>query len=274
MTSPFAEYFAQLEAAAATVRMADLYLWPRTPEGGDLQHEILERMGVSDRDATSRCSRPAQILRCLEHLLRHNLLAPDFSVCDVACGDAVVLSRIQKAFPQAHCAGIDCRGGQLATHRAATEAGVQLVTAYIQHLFAADPPIPFDVALMLNTYRDWPAAELRVHEVGVPHLADAWFARNARYAIVTATAAQIRQLTLAGWRLARLGPGEDRSTMVCVTRAALPRSAAQRLRAMVDWLGGSAGYGRAVGRAYRRGGLQEVLEAGVAWLKRRSVPSR
>jgi hypothetical protein len=258
MTSPAPEYFRALEQAAQVVRREDLYLWPRTPGGPDQQREIAERVGVSDRDASIRSSRPASIIRCLRRLRDRGLVPADMSICDVACGDGLVLWQIKRAFPEARCTGVDCRAGQLAPHAVVQAEGVALVRGYIQHLFASDPAVPFDVALMLNTYRDWSAAELRESERQLPARAEAWFAQNARYAIVTATRAQVRQMRSNGYAVRRIGPGEDDSAMVCFTRGELPSTFIERVGA--DALLDSR-YVDAARRAYRTGGLTAVCQA-------------
>jgi transposase-like protein len=66
-------------------------------------------------------------------------------------------------------------------------------------------------------------------ERDLPLLADAWFAKNARYTILTATKPQVRRLKQVGFALARMGRSEDNSTMVCISKSRLPRSFWQRL---------------------------------------------
>lgn len=229
MKSSHVEYLRNLESLAAQCRQEDLYLWPRTPMGHDHQGEIVERVGVSDYDVDNRSSRPALIIRQIQTLIRHGLVGADFSLYDIACGDAIVLWQIKKAFPQAWCYGVDCNKGKFGTHDMVQLRGVKLFNGYIQQLFASDPPVPFDLALMLNTYRGWESADLREHELELPRLADAWFAHNARYTIVTATGLQIRRLKQLGFVVARLGKGEDDSTMVCTSKSMLPRSFLRRL---------------------------------------------
>ena len=66
-------------------------------------------------------------------------------------------------------------------------------------------------------------------ERDLPLLADAWFAKNARCTILTATKPQVRRLKQVGFALARMGRSEDNSTMVCISKSRLPRSFWQRL---------------------------------------------
>jgi hypothetical protein len=224
MKSSYTDYLQNLEVLAANCRREDFYLWPRTPMGRDHQDQIVERVGVSDYDVTNRSSRPAMIIRQIQHLIRHGFIGDEFSLLDITCGDAIVLWQIKKAFPHAQCYGVDCNKGKFEPHEIAQREGVGLFRGYIQHLFVTDPPTPFDVALMLNTYRGWESADLREHERDLPRLADAWFDKNARYTIVTATERQIRHHRQSAHAVSRLGKGEDNSTMVCLSRTRLRRS--------------------------------------------------
>jgi len=226
------EYLRNLEALAARCRQEDLYLWPRTPMGHDHQEKITDRMGVSDYDVDNRSSRPTLIIRQIRGLIRQGLIGATFSLLDIACGDGIVLWQIKRAFPHARCYGVDCNRGKFGTHDMVQRGGVELFNGYIQHLFAGDPPVPFDLALMLNTYRGWESADLREHERDLPQLADAWLARNVRFTILTATDLQIRRHRQVGLVVTRLGKGEDDSTVVCFSKSRLPRSFWQPL----SWL--------------------------------------
>lgn len=70
---------------------------------------------------------------------------------------------------------------------------------------------PFDLVVMLNTYRGWKYAALRQHEQNVPELANRWFGKNARFTVLTATDAQVDHLPNLGFLTAQLGKGEDNS---------------------------------------------------------------
>lgn len=222
MKSSYTEYLRTLEGLAAQSSKDDLYLWPRTPMGYDHQEKILERVGVSDYDLDNPSSRPALIIRQIQTLIRRGLVSEDFSLLDIACGDAIVLWQIKKAFPLAQCYGVDCNKNRFGTHGMVQREGVGLFNAFIQHLFAGDSPAPFDLALMLNTYRGWESADLRDHECRLPELADTWFERNARYTILTATDRQIARLRRLNLVVTKIGRGEDDSTMICFSRSRLP----------------------------------------------------
>ena len=217
MKSSHVDYLRHLERLAQQCVPENFYLWPRTPLDHDHQSKITERVGVSDHSVHDPNSRPALIIAALRRF--RDQVPEDFSVLDIACGDAIVLWQIKKAFPRARCYGVDSNTGKFGTHNMVQQEGVELFNAFIQHLFASDPPVPFDVSLMLNTYRGWDSADLREHERALPQAADAWFAENTRYTIVTATGAQIRHLKRLGFSVTRLGRGEDDSTMVCISKS-------------------------------------------------------
>ncbi|HUK39571.1 MAG TPA: hypothetical protein VLX11_00955, partial [Candidatus Acidoferrales bacterium] len=83
---------------------------------------------------------------------------------------------------------------------------------------------PFDVLLMLNTYRDWKAADLRGHEIDLPDLANHWFERNGRYLVLTTERQGYDQLKRLGFAIRTLGKGEDRSNLICASKRKLPRA--------------------------------------------------
>jgi hypothetical protein len=215
-------YLAEIELLAEGSKYEELYLWPRTPLTPDHQEIIARRVGVSDLDIDDARSRPALIIGKLRELVADPGSPVDerFRLLDIACGDAVVLWQIKKAFPDARCFGIDCNKGLFSTNAAAMDEGVALYKGYLQHLFAR--PVPdrdqFHVAVMLNTYRGWESADLHEYEQDLPEQADTWFARNSRYAIVTATRDQIKRLRGQGWHVEELGKGEDDSVMICAAR--------------------------------------------------------
>jgi hypothetical protein len=213
-------YLAEIEKQGASSDYESLYLWPRTPIGADLQDVIARRVGVNDYQVDDPRSRSGLIIRKLRELVDDpdSPLDERFRLLDVACGDAVVLWQIKKAFPDSSCFGIDCNKGVFVTNATATEDGVLIFKGYLQHLFAQPPPEPLDVTMMLNTYRGWESADLREAEKDLPEQVDDWFARYSRYAIVSATADQIKRLRRQGWSVHELGCGEDESTLICMTR--------------------------------------------------------
>jgi hypothetical protein len=215
------QYLERLEQLAASSNVEDFYLWPRTPIE-TIQSKIEQRVGATDYQIQTPISRPAMIIRFLERLCRSGMLADDFSVLDIACGDGIVLWQIQKSFPESGCYGVDCNKGKFPAHSMVERDGVRLYKAYIQHLFKSDAQQPFDVILMLNTYRDWKAADLRGHEIDLPELANHWFERNGEYIFLTMEREGHERLTRLGFSLRTLGKGEDRSNLVCVSKRKLP----------------------------------------------------
>ena len=219
--NPHAAWFASLETQFAAADAEGAYLWPRTPIH-DIQSKIKQRVGAGDREVDAPNSRPALILRQIAALQGAGVLPAAFSVLDIACGDALVLLQIKHAHPAAACFGADFHAGGIDTHAEVSAAGVGLHRALIQHLFRAPVAPPFDLVLMLNTYRGWESADLKPEDHGLPALADAWLRENARFAILTVTESQTRHFRDIGFNLLRIGPGEDSSVMVCLSREPLP----------------------------------------------------
>jgi len=218
MSTSHTEYLQKLENQASSHAREDFYLWPRTPVKADLQEEIVKRVGVADLYPSVEHSRPARIIRMVNTLLCDRLISDNFSLIDFPCGDAIVLWQLKKAFPLADCYGVDCNKDIYATHSMVKHDGVILYRAFLQHLFRSNPSQPFDLALMLNTYRGWEYAELRDDEKNLPVLADTWLAKNAKFAVVTATETQIHRLRSLGFMTIEMGKGEDDSKMVCISR--------------------------------------------------------
>jgi hypothetical protein len=214
------QYLAEIEEQGVGSEYEGLYLWPRTPLTPDHQEIIAKRVGVDDYRIDDPRSRSALIIRKLLELTDdpRSPLDERFRLLDVACGDAVVLWQVKKAFPHSACLGVDCNKGIFATNVSAMGDGVVIFKGYLQHLFAQSPPEKFDVTLMLNTYRGWESADLRESEKDLPAQVDAWFEQNSRYVIVTATRLQIKRLRRQGWFVEELGKGEDESRMICMTR--------------------------------------------------------
>jgi methyltransferase family protein len=215
-------YLEALEERAKACGRDDLYLWPRTPIE-TIQNKIEQRVGANDYEVKSPISRPARIISFVRRLIQSDVLGVNFSALDIACGDGIVLWQMQKAFPNSRCYGIDCNKGNFASHAIVESEGVRLYKGYIQHLFTSASDRSFDVIMMLNTYRDWKAADLRVHETNLPELADRWFESNGRYLFLTVEQRGYAQLERRGFSLRTLGKGEDRSVMICASKDRLPR---------------------------------------------------
>jgi hypothetical protein len=220
MPPSLVEYLRGIESQAAGSDLSRFYLWPRTPIGEEIQDRIRERVGVGDLEVENPESRPATILRFLRDSIERSSLPVDSTVLDVACGDALVLLQLKKAVPALRAFGLDCNKGKFPSHAQAEAAEVPITAGYIQHLFATPPPVPFDVVLMLNTYRGWESADLRPHEAELPEMADEWFSRSARVVILTATKTQARRLMKKGWTVGRIGKGEGGSIMIALSRDA------------------------------------------------------
>jgi hypothetical protein len=219
VSQPLDDYLLEVERRAAKADVDRKYLWPRTPRDGDLQGKIRERVGVTDLDVHDSRSRPAMIIKQIRRLQNGGWLSRGPSILDIACGDALVLLALKQAFPDAQCYGLDCAKGCYTTHADVERGGVRLYRGFLQDLFTCSPPAPFDLVLMLNTYRGWESADLHEDESDLPRQADRWLLGQARYAIVTATPRQVVALKGQGVNVARLGKGEENSMMVCFSHS-------------------------------------------------------
>lgn len=222
MKSLHSEYLSALEEMAAHYDIGSLYLWPRTPIGDHIQEKIVQRVGATDYQVEHPQSRSARINRFIRTLVKESYLPSDFSVLDIACGDAIVLWQIKLAFNHARCYGLDCHKGDFPVHDKVQRDGVLLYRGFIQHLVQKDPREPFDLVMMLNTYRGWESADLREHEQNLRQQVDAWLWKNARYVVLTVTRTQMTDLKRSRMDVISLGRGEDNSILACFSRQKLP----------------------------------------------------
>lgn len=228
------EVLARIEQAARSQGEGNHYLWPRTPVGGDYQPIIGRRVGASDYDYADPRSRPNSIASYLGRLCRQGLLPPGFVLLDIACGDAVVLTQLKRQFPTAAMLGLDCNKGMFPYHETALQQGVELYDGFLQQLFAERLATPIDVAVMLNTFRSWEAADLSPAEADLPARAEQWILDQARLAIVTASQTQVARLQAAGLHVQVIGRGEDEAIMVALSRAPLPATSHYRWACWYD----------------------------------------
>ena len=213
----FKEYLKRLEEESVTCKYDDMYLWPRTPICNDHQQIILKRVGATDNDIHNPISRTAIILKQLSQLISRMFIGVDFSILDICCGDALVLKNIKEKFPNSNCYGADCNIDKFSTHDSITKTGVMLLNIYLQQLIQHPPKQMFDVVLMLNTYRGWESAELKCEYMNLPQKTDEWFAKYAKFAIITATKNQIKKLNRST-HITILGKGEDNSSIICMSK--------------------------------------------------------
>lgn len=198
-------------------------LWPNTPISRDIQNRIKARVGAADVEAHDPRSRPARIIAQLERAVSRTALCAEFGLLDLACGDGIILALIKRAFPNAHVFGLDCNTGSFPDHDRVRANGVRLYKGWLQHLSRRALARPFDVVMMLNTYRDWKAAQLGPEDRDLPTEIDDFLRRHARHAVLTLTPAQQREFEADGWTTEPLGGGEDDSLMVFMTNSRLDK---------------------------------------------------
>jgi hypothetical protein len=222
----FDDYLAGLQQPIEPGSTDDVVLWPRTPiELQTIQSRIAQRVGASDRRPRHPLSRSFRVARIVHDLIAGGAVARRPIVLDIACGDAIVLTNVQRRNASALCHGVDLHVDAFPSHAAARAAGVRLWRVLIQDLFAAPPPRQIDVAVMLNTYRGWESADLRPNEQGLPELADAWFTAAARFVLLTMKRSQIEPWSQRGYHVLDLGTGEDDSRLTLLSREEIPHAA-------------------------------------------------
>jgi hypothetical protein len=227
-------YLLEVAKAGRESKLDNLYLWPRTPLE-KIQERIRRRIGASDTDSHLSYSRPGIIAAALHELRTAGLIPAAFTLIDVACGDAIVIKTLKEIFPEAAIFGVDCNVDRISSHGGVRAVGVELFPGYIQDLFQMVSPEPWDVVVMLNTYRGWQSADLREHERDLPQLADAWFIQNARYLVLTLTREQISHFRVKGFQVVLLGKGEDDSLAALLTLDAPPPPWPKR-RFLTNWI--------------------------------------
>lgn len=218
MTKFWDNHFDEIEKNAKEINYDDCYLWPRTPIGGDHQDTILKRVGARDDNMNNHNSRSFMITCMIKKIIKKKLLKNDFSILDIACGDALVLEQLNRTFPDSKCYGVDCNIDKFDTHDKQKKEGIKLYNAYIQQLYTNRPEKKIKITLMLNTYRGWESADLREHEKSLPEDSDKWFAENSEFSFITATYEQVKSLRKKGFYLSVLGKGEDHSYLVCISK--------------------------------------------------------
>lgn len=206
----------KVAAAFSPDLFSDMYLWPNTPIDASIQQRIEARVGSSDIDPNVIGSRPEVIGQQIGRNIAGGGFDPCLTILDIACGDGLILKHLKERYPLTECVGIDCNAGQFDSHAEVIRCGVRLASGFLQHLVKTVPAAPFDLVLMLNTYRDWNAAQLHPKYVNLPQEFDDWLARAAKAAILTVVPEQIAAMRHRGWQIEVLGPGEDRSVMVFV----------------------------------------------------------
>lgn len=216
-------YLGGLEADLDESKADAALLWPRTPlDGAGYQAKITERVGVSDAENTDPHSRSYRMVRLVGGLRDAGLVPEDFALVDIACGDGLILLELKRRFPQSRCFGVDLNAGVFPAHKDAEAEGVVLRRVLIQDLFAAPAPQPFDLALMLNTYRGWENADLSDADRDLPRMADEWMSAHAKLIVLTATVDQLDPWREREFVVTDFGPGEENSRLVVISRDPLP----------------------------------------------------
>lgn len=217
-------YLKCIEQNGVNKELDKFYLWPRTEiEDRSMQKKISKICGACDYEENNPSSRTFKIKQTIDSLLSSKELPNDATVLDITCGDAEVIRVIKKNYEGFHCYGIDCLVGEFENHPRCEKEGIKLYKGYLQDIFCEEKIIDekapiFDLVIMLNTYRGWQSADLREDEKNLPEMADLFFAKRARFVIITATEKQISELEKKGFIVNKIGKGEQESIMIIISK--------------------------------------------------------
>lgn len=206
------KHFKMLEDINPEIK-ENVILWPGTPINDVIiQQRITHYYGVPDNN--TELSRPYVINKNLSKLLLNNKLKESFTVLDICCGDAIILTEIKKKFEKSIAIGIDINKNNFNNHTIAQQIGVLLYNCSLQRMISIPAPELIDCVIMLNTFRDWNSASLRSNEMNIPTLTEDWIIKNSKYAIITMIKEQIERLKRKNIKLEVIGKGELNSELV------------------------------------------------------------
>lgn len=183
-------------------------LWPLCPlNSQDLQERIFKRMaGKKDTEVVPN-SRPYIIIEGLKRLIKRKEIPSKFSFLDICCGDGLIVGHVAQEFPKAEIYAID--GYPFDSHKGIAENGVRFSHGYLQDMVLMDCPKKFDVAMTLNTMRDWGAAKLHPNDQALPQQLMNWMKNNSKKFIVSSMVRQLNFFVINGFEAEIIGRGED-----------------------------------------------------------------
>jgi len=200
------QWLLDLETQHRNTLIDEVVLWSGSVTQ-DMQVAVSSMYGLSDLDDDPR-SRPNQIVSALDGI-------NPASILDICCGDALVLWKIKRAFPDSECLGVDMNKGNTNLYDRVVSDGVKVYRVPMQSLFSSDPPSQLNVTMMLNTYRGWGSARLRESERDLPYMALTWMRTHSLASILTATESQVSEISELG-DVRDIGTGEQGSRMILV----------------------------------------------------------
>jgi hypothetical protein len=210
MTPLIVRYFEDLERRCRGLDENNFILWPTTEINEKIQEWIKERYGCED-DILIRGSRPDIIADIIDIHFGNS-----FSMLDICCGDAIILTQLKQRFPDSLAIGFDINKGKFEQHKLAEQVGVNLYYGIIQELFKKNLPEKVDIIIMLNTFRSWHTARLREHEKNLPEISQKWLVDNSKHLILTVNDEQLKFFRSIG-EVTILGKGEEKSHFIYVS---------------------------------------------------------
>ena len=190
------KFLKKLELDSDDVKLEDKVLWKNTPIDTEKIQSDIERFytGVSDFNREDKRSRPFGVLKAIKELVDTNQIPNNFTLLDIACGDAIIIDFIKTHYPKATIVGLDPNKNMFDYHEKAQRNGVILINSYIQNLVEYDIPEKIDVITMFNTCRAWAHSQKREDESNLPSVCDNWVLRNSKFALLTMNSTQINSL--------------------------------------------------------------------------------
>jgi len=210
MKSSILEYFKSVENQCRGLNENDFILWPTTDINEKIQKWIKERYGYED-DINVVGSRPYVISKIIGETYKDD----HFTILDICCGDAVILTQLKQRFPASLAIGFDINKGKFEQHQEAEKIGVKLYYGVVQKLFERNLPEKVDIVIMLNTFRSWHTAKLREHEKNLPEVSQKWLVDNSKHLILTVNDDQLKYFRSIS-NITILGKGEEKSHFIYV----------------------------------------------------------
>lgn len=211
----------ELEELCLKDDITSKFLWPNSTfeSMNEAQKFIKMRMGATDYEINNPKSRTYKVHKEINKLLKLGKIKNNFSITDITCGDAILLTEIKKIYVNCETYGIDIAKDKISTHKIARQNNVDLYYIFIQDLFRKNFKQKFDIGIMFNSYRGWHNANLKDQDKDLPILADQFFLNNIRFTFLTAPYNKVKDFYKSkDIDIKILGKGEDDSIMFVISK--------------------------------------------------------
>lgn len=203
----------EIESICYGLDPKDYLLWPNTPIATkDIQEKIKQRFGVED-SINHENSRPSIIIKNIKKLLNENKLDNNFEIIDICCGDGIILSEVNNQFNNSKCYGFDINKNKFESHFYLKN--VTFFYGFIQELINFDFEKKFEITMMLNTYRDWNAAQVSKNFPNLERDCTNWLIKNSKFIFLTVNNKQL-EFFRNNFKIEILGSGEEDSTFILI----------------------------------------------------------